>query len=133
MQIIETLSNEAYYSPNGDYIKVPCKEQYINIEEFYSTLFHEIIHSTGHKSRLDRLKTGINASYGTEIYSKEELCAEIGSTMILNILGIETPKTFRNSSAYIQGWLNVLRSDSRFIVSASTKAEKAINYILGNQ
>lgn len=131
LQIIETVSNEAFYSPIRDYIKVPCKEQYQNIEEFYSTLFHEVVHSTGHKSRLDRLETGANASFGSETYSKEELVAEIGSATILNILGIETPKTFKNSSAYIQSWLKVLRSDNRFIISASSKAEKAVNYIIG--
>lgn len=130
LQIIETVSNEAFYSPIGDYIKVPCKEQYQNIEEFYSTLFHECIHSTGHKSRLDRLETGANASFGSETYSKEELVAEIGSATLLNMLGIETPKTFKNSSAYIQSWLKELRSDNRFIISASSKAEKAVNYIL---
>lgn len=133
LKIIETISNEAYYSPTADYIKVPCKEQYQNIEEFYSTLYHEAIHSTGHQTRLDRLKTGINASFGSETYSKEELVAEIGSATLLNMLGIETPKTFRNSSAYIQNWLQVLRNDNKFIVSASTKAEKAVNYILATE
>lgn len=131
LQIIETVSNEAFYSPIRDYIKVPCKEQYQNIEEFYSTLFHEVVHSTGHKSRLDRLETGANASFGSETYSKEELVAEIGSATLLNMLKIETPKTFKNSSAYIQSWLKVLRSDNRFIISASSKAEKAVNYIIG--
>lgn len=130
IEIREIVSNKAFYSPSGDYIQVPCKEQYTNIEEFYSTLFHEMVHSTGHKTRLDRLETGSNAHFGSETYSKEELTAELGSASLLNMLGIETPKTFKNSSAYIQSWLRVLRNDSRFIVSASSKAEKAVNYIL---
>ena len=133
IEISEIVSNKAFYSPSGDYIQVPCKEQYTNIEEFYSTLFHEMVHSTGHKTRLDRLETGSNAHFGSETYSKEELTAELGSASLLNMLGIETPKTFKNSSAYIQSWLRVLRNDCKFIVSASSKAEKAVNYILGKE
>ena len=131
IQIIETVSNEAYYSPIKDYIKIPCREQYTDIIEFYSTLFHEMVHSTGHKTRLDRLSTGYNAMFGSEIYSKEELTAEIGSASLLSILRIETSKTFTNSSAYIQNWLSVLKNDNRFIISAASKAEKAVNYIFG--
>ena len=63
-------------------------------------------------------------------YSKEELIAELGSANLMNIIGIETRKSFRNSSAYIQNWLSVLKNDVKFIVSASSKAEKAVNYIL---
>ena len=133
INIIETVTNKAFYSPTGDYIQIPCKEQYSAIEEFYSTLFHGMIHSTGHKTRLDRLETGSNAHFGSESYSKEELCAELGSASILNILGIETPKTFNNSTAYIQSWLRVLRNDNRFIISASSRAEKAVKYILNEQ
>lgn len=133
IEIREIVSNKAFYSPSGDYIQVPCKEQYTNIEEFYSTLFHEMVHSTGHKTRLDRLETGSNAHFGSETYSKEELTAELGSASLLNMLGIETPKTFKNSSAYIQSWLRILKNDNKFIVSASSKAEKAVNYILGKE
>jgi antirestriction protein ArdC len=71
-----------------------------------------------------------NVAFGSEEYSKEELIAELGSANLMNIIGIETTKSFRNSSAYIQNWLQVLRNDVRFIVSASSKAEKAVKYIL---
>ena len=127
----ETESDEAYYSPRHDTVVVPLKEQFKEISEYYSMAFHELTHSTGHKNRLDRLATGAKASFGSEDYSKEELVAEIGSATILNLLGIETPKTFKNSTAYIQSWINVLKNDVNFIVSASSKAEKAVNYILG--
>ena len=133
LKIFEKVTNKAFYTPTFDYIEVPCKEQYQHIEEFYSTLFHEIIHSTGHKNRLDRLETGANAHFGSESYSKEELTAELGSAMIINILGIETEKSFRNSSAYIQNWLQVLKNDNKFIVSESSRAEKAVKYILNEQ
>ncbi len=126
----EIASNKAFYSPSSDRVVVPLKEQYQNANGYYSTTFHELTHSTGHKTRLDRLKTGMDAAFGSETYSKEELIAEIGSASILNILGIETPQTFKNSAAYIQNWLQVLKNDNKFIVSAAGKAEKAVNYIM---
>ena len=130
--IEELVTDKAFYSPLKDFIQIPRKEQFKDIMEFYSTLFHEMIHSTGHKERLGRLNSGIKvAGFGSEEYSKEELVAEIGSAFLMNHIGIETPKTFNNSAAYIQSWLNVLKNDNRFIVSASSKAEKAMKYILG--
>lgn len=132
LSINEVVSNDAFYSPMMDYIQVPCKEQFKDIMEFYSTLFHEMVHSTGHRDRLGRLDSSVKvAGFGTEEYSKEELIAEIGSAFLMNHIGIETPKTFKNSAAYIQSWLKVLRNDNKFIVSASGKAEKAMKYILG--
>ena len=133
LRIEEIVTNRAFYSPMMDYIQVPCKEQYSDIIEFYSTLFHEMIHSTGHRDRLGRLDSGVKfAGFGSEEYSKEELIAEIGSAFLMNHIGIETIKTFNNSTAYIQSWLRVLKNDNKFIVSASSKAEKAMKYILGN-
>ena len=133
LKIFEKVTNKAFYTPTFDYIEVPCKEQYQNIEEFYSTLFHEMIHSTGHKNRLGRLETGASAHFGSKTYSKEELVAELGSAALVNMLGIETEKSFRNSGAYIQNWLQALKNDNKFIVSASSKAEKAVKYILNEQ
>lgn len=126
-------SNEAYYSPLNDMVVVPLKEQYNDIEEYYSTTFHELVHSTGHATRLNRLTSGVNAAFGSEVYSKEELIAEIGTAAMLNYLGIETKKTFRNSTAYIQSWLQVLKNDNKFVVSAGGKAEKAVDFILGEK
>ena len=130
LNFIECKSNKAYYSPTNDTVVVPLKEQYSMINEYYSTTYHELVHSSGHKTRLNRLQTGAVASFGSENYSKEELVAEIGSATLMSVAGIETSKTFRNSTAYIQNWLQVLRNDNKFIVSASSKAEKAVNYIL---
>ena len=129
LKIYEKITDKAFYTPTFDYIEIPCKEQYKNVEEFYSTLFHEMIHSTGYYKRLNRLESGASAGFGSETYSKEELTAEIGSAMILNRLGIETDRTFSNSTAYIQNWLRVLRNDNKFIISASSKSEKAVKYI----
>ena len=122
-------SNEAYYSPTRDLIHLPLMEQFEEIAEYYSTFSHEATHSTMKQSRCNRPQQF--ASFGGGDYSKEELVAEIGSASLLNMLGIETAKSFKNSTAYIQSWLQVLRNDNKFIVSASSKAEKAIKYILG--
>lgn len=125
-----TASNEAYYSPTRDLIHLPLLEQFKNIEEYYSTAFHEATHSTMTADRCNRKPEKRCVAFGSSDYSKEELVAEIGSANILNILGIETSHSFRNSAAYIQNWLTVLKNDTRFIVSASSKAEKAVEYIL---
>ena len=131
----QKASNEAYYSPAADLIHLPLLEQFDKPEEFYSTAFHEATHSTMKESRCNRQeeRKGKLVAFGSEEYSKEELVAEIGAAGILNSLGIETTHSFRNSAAYIQNWLQVLRNDNRFIVSASSKAEKAINYILNRE
>ena len=71
----------------------------------------------------------MGAHFGNDKYSKEELVAEISSAFILHTLGIETAETFSNSTAYIQNWLRVLRNDNKFIISASSKSEKAVKYI----
>lgn len=131
IQLEQSASNEAYYSPTRDLIHLPLMEQFGQIEEYYSTAFHEATHSTMSVTRCNRSedKKG-KVAFGSEDYSKEELVAEIGSATILNLLGIETPKSFKNSTAYIQNWLQVLRNDVTFIVSASSKAEKAVQYIV---
>lgn len=122
--------DSAFYSPIGDYINIPSKESFRgNAAEFYSTLYHEIVHSTGHKSRLNRLSKG--AHFGNEEYSKEELVAEIGSAGLLFYLGIETKSSFKNSTAYVQSWLRKLKSDNKFVISAAGQAEKAIDFIIG--
>ena len=133
IKILEKVTDKAFYSPSLDYIQIPCKEQYQNIEEFYSTLFHEMTHSTGHKVRLDREDVKDCMYKGDENYSKEELCAELGSAFLINKLGIESSKSFNNSTAYIQSWLRVLKNDKKFIISASSRAEKAVKYILNEQ
>lgn len=124
------LSNSAYYSPATDTVVVPQLDQYEVAEEFYSTLFHELVHSTGVSKRCDR---GLCKSAGkrSDEYSREELVAEMGSAMLCNQLGIDNEKAFKNSVAYLQGWLRELKNDNRMIVWAAAKAEKAVKYIRG--
>lgn len=123
-----TESDQAYYHPSTDRIVLPLLSQFSNVAEYYSTAFHELTHSTGHKKRLDRLEK--TAFFGTEAYSKEELVAEIGAATLVNHVGLETSGSFRNSAAYIQSWLAALKDDKRMIVSAAGKAEKAVDLIL---
>ena len=120
--------NRACYSPEKDVVTMPLPEQFENNAEYYSTLFHELTHSTGHPKRLNRIVK--NAAFGDEDYSAEELVAEIGSASLLATLGIENEGSFRNSAAYIQNWLKAMRSDKKLIVTAAGKAEKAIKLIL---
>ena len=121
-------SNEAFYSISNDKIVVPHMIQYTNVNEYYSVIYHEAGHSTGHKSRLDRLDK--NASFDSQTYSKEELIAEIASCMTLNILGLEIPETFENSIAYIQNWKQKLIDDNKIILQSANQAQKAVNMIL---
>ena len=121
--------DQAFYRPSTDSITLPLLVQFKETAEYYSTAFHEMVHSTGHKTRLDRLEK--TAFFGSEAYSKEELIAEIGAATLVNHVGLETSRSFRNSTAYVQNWLQVLQNDKRFIVSAAGKAEKAVNLILG--
>ena len=122
-------SNEAYYSPSRDLIHLPELSQYQYPAEFISTAFHEAAHSTGSETRLAR--AGLKkAAFGSELYSKEELTAELVSCMLLNTLHIESDHSVTNSTAYIRGWLKALRDDRRLIVQAAGQAEKAVNYIL---
>ena len=122
-------SNKAFYQPTTDTIVVPEMNQFTEKAEYYSTVFHESVHSTGHKSRLNRITD--TARFGSETYSKEELVAELGSAYLVNAAGLETQSSFGNSVAYIQGWLTALKNDKRFIVSAADKAEKAVRFFLG--
>ena len=124
-------TDRAYYSPTLDLISVPMLSQYEIAEEYYSTTFHEAIHSTMPESRCNRKSEQKLAAFGSEDYSREELVAEIGSAMLCNNVGIDCEKAFKNSVAYIQGWLKKLKDDNRMIVWAASRAEKAARYILG--
>lgn len=120
---------KAFYDPAGDYINMPLMESFTNSESYYGTLFHELIHSTGHFSRLNRKEITEMKGFGSEPYSIEELTAEIGSCYLMSHAGILT-SDISNTAAYIQAWLEKLRNDKRFIIYASAQAQKATDYIL---
>lgn len=122
--------DEAYYSPVNNYINMPDKETFKGDEQYYSVLFHEIIHSTGHASRLGRFKERpACVGYKNVEYSKEELVAEIGASYLNALAGIKDAN-FKNSLAYMQGWLKPLQDDPKMLIYAAQKAHQAANYIL---
>ena len=111
--------SRACYYPEDHKIDLPPKENFNSVEEYYSTAFHEIGHAM-HKSTGDNVKNG----FGTQNYSKEELTAEIFASLCLNFCGIDSEKCFNNSASYLSSWLEVLKKDTNFIISASSKAQK---------
>ena len=122
--------SRAWYRPSTDTVGIPSRNAFNSAEEFYSTLFHELAHSTGHASRVGREGIENIATFGSESYSKEELIAEMGAAMLCGVTGI-SPATIPNSAAYLQGWINRLRGDSKLLVSAASAAQKATDFILG--
>ena len=122
-------SDRAYYQPGADRVVVPMISQYKVKEEFYSTAFHELTHSTLPSYRCNRETENKGAYFGNEEYAREELVAEIGSAMLCNVAGLDCQKAFKNSVAYVQGWLKALKSNPKWIVWAAARAEKAARYI----
>ena len=123
--------SQAFYRPSADVVGMPSRTCFESPEAYYSTLFHELTHSTGHQSRLNRFEEhATDHQFGSESYSKEELIAEMGAAMLAGMAGI-SHATLGNSAAYLQTWIQRLKSDSRLIISAASHAQKAADYILG--
>lgn len=115
---------KACYAPGMDVINMPHKDSFISIEEYYSTLFHELVHWTMHESRLNR-KAG-------ESYASEELIAEIGAAICLGELGLDYSKIIGNIGAYCHGWAKKIKEDDKvgLVVTAASKAFKAVEFIM---
>jgi len=127
---VKHKGQEAYYSPANDFINMPRFNSFQNGESYYGTLFHELVHSTGHQSRLNRKEVNDpKFNFGTETYAVEELTAQIGACFLNSFVGIEE-KLFENDVAYISHWLDVLKKDNRCIIYASSQAGRAVNFIL---
>ena len=123
---------EAYYSPSLDFINMPNKkaDQWKSSGDYYKVFFHEAIHSTGHTSRLDRLSKA-NNRFGSDEYSREELVAEMGALYLEAITNIHcVVDDYKNSQAYINGWIKAFKSDEKLILDASYQSTKAIELIL---
>lgn len=127
---IRHRENRAWYSPALDFVNMPKREIFINPESYYSTLFHELTHSTGHSKRLDRVTLTEAGRFGDSNYSKEELVAEMGAAYMCGLAGIEN-RTIEESASYLQGWLSRLRNDSKLLISAASQAQKAVDYVTG--
>lgn len=124
---IKHKQQRAFYRPSDDVVNMPKKTSFKQTEEYYSVLFHELTHHTGHKSRLNRLRPDF---FGGHEYSKEELVAEFGASFLCAELNIIN-KTVDNSAAYIQSWLKALQNDRKLLISAASKAKKAVRHIKG--
>ena len=126
---VEENAARACYDPNRDKIHLPPRKCFDNVEVFYATLYHELIHSTGHPSRLNRPTVSEASWFGSENYSKDELIAEMGAAFLCAHTGIEN-KTINNSAAYIAGWLERLRNDQRLVIVAAAQAQRAFEYVV---
>lgn len=132
---IQHGSPRACYAPQLDIIRMPKVERFEHREEYYSTLFHELVHSTGHESRLsrngfDEYKPIGGASMMTKAYAQEELVAEMGASMLCGEVSI-LDRTVDNSAAYIKTWQRRLGDDPKLVVTAAGLAQKAADYLLG--
>ena len=118
--------DSAYYSPSRDVIVIPEKKQFVDGESFYSNLLHEMSHSTGSQSRLDRLKPG--QSFGSKEYAREELVAELTAALVSSQYGM-TKHVKSDSAAYLKSWLNNLQEDPSFIKSTLLDVKRSASFI----
>ena len=124
--------DRAYYSPLRDIVNLPKKQKFVSREEYFSTAFHELVHSTCHVLRLDRVELCNINFFGDYSYSKEELVAEIGAAFLCHEAGILNV-TIANSEAYIAEWARALGNDPKMIMEAAGKARKAVRYVIGKR
>lgn len=134
LEISHVNQLQAYYMPCKHLVNIPDMDRFKSTDGYYSTFFHELVHSTGNKKLLNRFPDDAKqAAFGSDSYSREELVAEIGANMLLHSMEMDTDKSNRNSVAYVQSWLHALKNDKRLIVSAAGHAEKAVKLILNNE
>ena len=129
---IEHGGSQAYYRPADDLVRIAEPGRFLSREFYYATAFHELAHSTGHSSRLDRgLDTNL-APFGSADYSREELVAEMGAAFLSAVAGI-SPPTIEQSAAYIAGWRKKLTADPKLVVSAAGAGQRAADWVLGQR
>jgi antirestriction protein ArdC len=122
-------SDKAFYSPTTDRITMPPRGLFENAEEYWSTFWHEAGHASGHRRRLNRESINEVAPFGSAVYSREEVVAEMTAAYLCGIIGIEN-STIDNSAAYLAAWLANLRTDGKLIINAAAQAQRACDYIL---
>jgi antirestriction protein ArdC len=130
-KLFHDATGRAYYVPSTDEIHLPPMADHVSTGEYYSTLFHEAGHSTGHKSRLDRDGIDKISHFGSGSYSREELVAEMTAAMVCAEAGVDTADVFDNSAAYIGSWMARLENDKKLLTQAASRASKAANLIMG--
>jgi antirestriction protein ArdC len=135
-QLRHVEGDRAYFSWHDDMITLPERRQFRTSEGYYATALHEAVHSTGHRSRLAR-EAGTSFSHGRKwgdpVYAREELIAEMGSTMLRAETGIETGHEFEQSADYIKGWLGALEKDPKLVPQAAAAAQRAVDLVLEPQ
>jgi len=130
--VIKHGMNMASYSPVSDVVNMPDRVRFQSEDHYYATLFHELVHATGHEKRLKRASIMERNGYGSNPYAKEELIAEMGSAFLCGYAGI-VDRTIDSSAAYLEGWLKSLQEDKTLIVHAAAQAQKAADFILGHK
>jgi antirestriction protein ArdC len=126
---LQEKENQAYYAPAMDIVNMPRKENFKSVAGYYASIFHELVHSTGHGDRLNREGITGHAGFGSEKYSKEELVAEFGASFLCGLCGIESE--LENSASYISGWLEKISENEKWLVTSATLAQKAVEYMQG--
>jgi antirestriction protein ArdC len=129
---IEWGEDAAYYTPYLDTVCMPNQRTFFHDEQCYSTLFHELVHSTGHGNRTGRHDKIKDHKFGSQDYSQEELVAEMGAAYLCGITNIDQ-QTFENNAAYIKSWIRTFKDDPKVLVLAAAQAQKAVDYILEHQ
>jgi antirestriction protein ArdC len=127
--------NSAHYVFATDHVQLPHLKHFETAEEYYGAAFHELAHSTGHASRLNRpgiADVPVGHKFGDELYSEEELVAELASAFLSAQTGI-VAATVNNTAAYLQNWTNALQGDKRLIIRASGAATKAAKLVMGTE
>ncbi len=120
----------AFYRPDNDTIHLPMRERFSSSDELYAALFHELVHSTGHATRVGRPGIGSFDHFGSDQYSREELVAEFGAALVAGRLGID--RSFENSASYIANWMTRIASDPRALIAAGSAAQHAADWILAH-
>ena len=128
---LEHGGSSAHYVPSQDHVQMPNANQFFDIDSYYKTLFHELIHSTGHSSRLKRKSLVDIKRSGDELYSKEELVAEIGAWYLTGLCNLDPKDSMVNSQAYINGWVKKLQEQEKEVIYAMSQALKGVELIIG--
>ena len=122
--------SKAFYSPLTDRVTLPPRELFISAEEEAATETHELVHSSGSEKRLAREGICEAAPFGSPVYSKEEMVAEMGAAFLCAEAGISNA-VIDNQASYVAGWLKKLRDDRKILIHAAAQAQHAVDYILG--
>jgi antirestriction protein ArdC len=128
-QLLHVPGDRADYHPASDTIRLPQRSQFRCAEDYYATAFHEAGHSTGHPDRLNRPGIAAFDHFGSGQYAREELAAQMTSSLLCAQTGIDNPEIFDNSASYIAGWLSALNNDHKLVITAAAQAQRACDLI----